>query len=612
MLPRKLFELRRLKFNSDYACVAVIWALLTVFSEASQPNIVMIMIDDLGYGDLSCHGSPFIETPHIDRLHDSSVRLSNFHVAPMCSPTRGQLMTGLDAMRNGSTVVASSRMMVRTDAPMLPAHLAASGYATAIFGKWHLGENYPHRPEDRGFQHALWFPLQEIGSLSDHWCNDYFDPVLRLKGGLSEKFSGYCTDLFFDSAIHWMAQQADSQNPFFCYLPLNVVHGPQWAEPELRKLIGGNYHKLTPAQIGYLAMLANADTNVGKLDAFLRAKDLYDNTIVFFLSDNGGYALIDHFNAGMRGGKSRLTEGGHRVPCFIRWPDGQIGQTTRVCDIDGLTQVQDLLPTLLDLCHMEPVPGPRWDGVSLAEVLRGDTQVPDRTLIVQYGLPEPFQMTCVMQGPWRLLSDRKGTGKGELELYNLSKDPSQKQNVIADYPDQAEKMRGFYDSWWEEVEPQTLQRASIIVGHPAQNLTTLSAAEWRDNALSSLHRMREGVRRRGVWDIEVSEAGTYQISLRRWPAESKLSIRAAAPAWTPHDKGTPDHLGYDAGGSLPIAAAKLLVGKTTQTCEVSQEDQAAEFQLWLDSGKTQLEGLFLDQEAKPVCGAFFVSVSRIL
>lgn len=594
--------------------LAISGALSMVFvvpSRASQPNIVLIMIDDMGYGDLSCHGSPFIKTSNIDRLHDSSVRLTNFHVAPMCSPTRGQLLTGLDAMRNGSTIVAGSRMMVRTDVPMLPAHLRASGYATGIFGKWHLGENYPHRPEDRGFEHTLWFPLQEIGSFSDHWCNDYFDPVLRLSGGISERFSGYCTDIFFDQAIQWMTQQAQSQKPFFCYLPLNVAHGPQWAADNLRKSIGESFPKLSPGQVGFLAMLANADSNVGKLEDFLKVNQLYDNTIVIFLSDNGGYALIDHFNAGMRDGKSRLTEGGHRVPCFIRWPDGRIGAPSDARDLDGLTQVQDLLPTILDLCRVTPMPGPRWDGISLAQVLRGDSPLPDRTLIVQYGLPEPFQMTCVMQGPWRLLSDRKGTASGQPELYNLSEDPRQKNNLITLQPAQAAKMRAAYDAWWIEVEPQTRQRASIVVGHPAQSLTTLNAAEWRENALSSLQRMREGVRRRGVWDIEVSEAGTYQISLRRWPAESKLSIGSAAPGWTPRDTSTPDHLGYAAGGSLTISAARLRVGSKLQTLAVNDNDQAAVFQLQLDSGKTELEGLFLSEENKPLCGAFFVSVSRI-
>ncbi|MFO0945585.1 MAG: arylsulfatase [Planctomycetota bacterium] len=578
---------------------------------APPPNVVLIMIDDMGYGDLSCHGSPFVETPNIDGLHDSSVRLTNFHVAPMCSPTRGQLMTGMDAMRNGSTIVAGSRMMVRRDVPMLPAHLAAAGYATGLFGKWHLGENYPHRPEDRGFEHVLWFPLQEIGSFSDHWCNDYFDPVFRLGRGRTQRFIGYCTDIFFDEAIRWMTEQKEAKKPFFCYLPLNVVHGPQWANADLRGSIGKRFPNLSPGQIGYLAMLANADANMGKLEAFLREHGLSENTIVIFLSDNGGYALIGHYNAGMRDGKSRLAEGGHRVPCFVRWPGGRIGLPGGARNVDGLTQVQDLLPTLLDLCGVAPLKGPPCDGISLASALRGEVPVPDRTLIVQYGPPQPFHMTCVMQGPWRLLTDRKGKAFGAPELYHLTDDPRQEHNLIERHPERAAKMRAVYDAWWSAVEPQTRQRARIIVGHPAQKTTTLNAAEWRENALGSIDRLREGVRRRGVWDIEVSESGVYEIALRRWPAESQLPLRSAAPPWTPRDASTPDHQGYAAGLALPIRSAQLRVGQKTESMAVADEDQAAIFRMELERGKTELEGLFLKSDAKPICAAFFVSVQRI-
>lgn len=595
------------------ALVFLVAALLIsqVAVAAPRPNVVLIMIDDMGHGDLSCHGSPFIKTINIDQLHRSSARLTNFHVAPMCSPTRGQLMTGIDAMRNGSTIVASSRMMVRPDAPMLPAHLAAAGYATGIFGKWHLGENYPHRPEDRGFQHALWFPLQEIGSFSDYWCNDYFDPVLRLSRGRTEKFNGYCTDIFFDEAIRWMTQQKEAKKPFFCYLPLNVVHGPQWADPGLRRAICERFPNLSPGQIGYLAMLANADANVGKLDAFLRDHGLSDNTIFVFLSDNGGYALIGHYNAGMRDGKSRLAEGGHRVPCFIRWPAGRIGLPGAGRDVEGLTQVQDLAPTLLDLCGVSPLKGPSMDGINLAPALRGDASVPDRTLIVQYGPPRPFEMTCVMQGPWRLLTDRKGSAAGKPELYNLADDPRQTRNRVERHPEQAKRMRAAYDAWWSGVEPETRRRATIVVGHPAQDTTMLNAAEWRENALGSVDRLRAGARRRGVWDLEVSRAGAYEIALRRWPAESKLPIRSAAPAWTPRDTATPDHRGYPAGVALPINAARLRVGQKTESRTVADQDQAAVFQLELAQGKTELEALFLGEESKPICGAFFVSVRRI-
>jgi arylsulfatase len=570
--------------------------------------VVIVVMDDMGYGDLSCHGSPHIKTPNLDALYASAMRFTDFHVAPMCSPTRGQLLTGLDAMRNGSTIVASSRMMVRADVPMAPAIFSAAGYSTGQFGKWHLGESHPHRPQDRGFQESLWFPLQEISSLADYWCNDYFDPVLRRRDGQTQKFTGYCTDIFFQEAIAWMRRQHDGKVPFLCYLPLNVCHGPQWCPSALRESIAQQFPKLSPGQIGYLAMLANADDNFGKLESFLHSTGLRDNTIVVFLSDNGGYALIGRYNAGMRDGKSRLAEGGHRVPCFVRWPAGNVGGGR---DVAGLTQVQDLLPTLLELCGVDPPNGTRFDGVSLAAPLRGESAVPDRTLVVQYGQPQPFRMSCVMRGRWRLLTDIKGRAQGEPELYNLADDPLQQTNLIATHADVARELRAAYDRWWNEVEPFTRERAAISLGHPVGGAVTLNSAEWRENALSSVTGLRAGVKRRGVWDVEVVRDGTYEIALRRWPEESGLALSAAAPGWTPRDTATPDHSGFPAGVALSIAGANLRIGDASHELTVSDSDSAAVVRLPLKAGRTELEGSFRDADGKRLCAAFFVTVRRL-
>lgn len=572
---------------------------------APHANVLLVMMDDLGYGDLSCHGSPFIKTPHLDALHASGVRLTDFHVAPMCSPTRGQLLTGQDALRNGASIIASSRMMVRPDVLMMPAMFASAGHATALFGKWHLGENHPHRPQDRGFQEMLWFPMQEISSLPDHWGNDYFDPVLRRRDGRTEKFTGYCTDIFFREAMGWMRRQHEARKPFFCYLPLNACHGPQWAPKELRESIARQFPKLSPGQIGYLAMLANADENFGRLETFLKEADLRENTVVIFLSDNGGYALIGHYNAGMRDGKSRLAEGGHRVPCFIRWPAGGISGGR---DLPGLTQVQDLLPTLIDLCGVQSATSARFDGASLAKPLRGDGPVPNRTVIVQYGLPEPFRMTCVMQGRWRLLSDIKGPAQGGPELYDLASDPMQRTNLIAAKPDLARELRASYDAWWNTTEPLTRQRAFISLGHPDGGVAVLNSSEWRDGAMHGMEGLRQGVKRRGVWDVEVARDGTYEFALRRWPEESGLALRAAAPAWIPRDTSTPDHAGFPAGVALPIASAQLRVGEQRASKPV---DQAAVFRLALKAGRTEVEATFQDADGKHLCSAFFATVRRV-
>lgn len=576
-----------------------------------RPNVLVVLVDDLGYGDLSCHGSPFGPTPHVDAFHASSVRLTDFHVAPMCSPTRGQLLSGQDALRNGSSIVSSSRMMVRAELPLLPAQFAAAGYATGAFGKWHLGENHPHRPEDRGFGQAVWFPLQELGSLSDHWQNDYFDPVLRLTAGRQERFTGYSTDVFFSQAQAWMRQCRERAQPFVCLLALNVVHGPQWAPAELRAQVAARFPRLSPGQVGYLAMLANADENLGRLEQFLRDNGLHDDTLAVFLSDNGGYALVGEYNAGMRGGKSRLTEGGHRVPCFLRWPAGGVGGAGQGRDLPGLTQVQDLLPTLLELCHVPPVAGSAFDGQSLAAPLRGQGPVLERTLVVQYGPPEPLQMCCVMQGPWRLLSDRKGRAEGQPELYHLGRDPLQEENLLAAEPDKAAELRAAYDAWWAGVEPFTRLRARLSLGHPDADPVTLNSAEWRENAMGGIPGLRQGVKRRGTWDVEVMRGGKYRFELRRWPESSGLALSEAAPPWTPRDAATPDHAGYPAGQAVSIAGARLRVGNRTATIAVSGRQRAAELDFELAAGPTELEGMFLDAAGKPLCGTFFVTASYL-
>jgi arylsulfatase len=282
---------------------------------AGKPNVVVVLVDDVGYGDFSCLGSPICKTPKIDALHDESIRFTDFHVTPMCTPTRSELMTGQDALRNGAMNVSSGRSMLRRGIPTMADAFAASGYRTAMFGKWHLGDVEPYRPQDRGFGKAIWFPSSHMTSVPDEWNNDYFDPTFRLEDGTKRKFSGYCTDIFFDEAMKWIRERAKAREPFFVYLPLNAAHWPWFVPDKYRE----PYRNLEPNLASFYAMIANIDENMGRLDAMLRVSGLRDDTILIFLTDNGGTVGVKTFNAGMKGGKVTLWEGGHRVPCFIRW-----------------------------------------------------------------------------------------------------------------------------------------------------------------------------------------------------------------------------------------------------------------------------------------------------
>lgn len=288
----------------------------------AKPNVIVLLTDDQGYGDLSCHGNPVLKTPHLDRLHAESVRFTDFHVAPMCSPTRGQLMTGMDAMRNGATAVCQGRSMIRPGIKLMPQFFREAGYATGIFGKWHLGDSYPYRPQDRGFDEVLSFRAWGITSLADYWMNNYFDPWLLRHGGYQRQ-KGYCADIFFAEAMRWIAKCQSEQKPFFLYLPTNTPHVPELVAAHYAAPYTGKYQG-TMMPKDFYGMIANLDENVGKLEAFLKQTGLRDNTILIFLSDNGtqngGAEKI--FNAGMRDRKTSVYEGGHRVPLFVRWIGG--------------------------------------------------------------------------------------------------------------------------------------------------------------------------------------------------------------------------------------------------------------------------------------------------
>jgi arylsulfatase len=574
---------------------AVAWPAAPALAAAARPNVVVVITDDQGYGDLSCHGNPVLKTPHLDRLHAESVRLTDFHVAPMCTPTRGQLLTGTDCLRNGAMNVSSGRTLLRRGFPTLADAFSAAGYQTGQFGKWHLGDNYPYRPQDRGFEESLFFPSSHVGSAPDWFDNNYFDDVYN-HNGVRERQKGYCTDVFFDQAIGWMKASAERREPFFCYLATNAPHGPLYVPAEYREKYEG---KGLPANVArFFGMIANVDDNVGRLDAFLHESGLANDTIFIFLTDNGGTAGVSVFNAGMRGRKIDLYEGGHRVPCFVRWPAGNLREPG---DVAELTQVQDLAPTLLDLCGIGPPAAATFDGTSLGPLLRGETDsLADRTLVIQFSRmndPVPKQGdACVLSKRWRLVADK--------ELYDLAADPAQTRNVIEEHADVAARLRHDYERWWAGVAPRLNEHEAIVVGSDNENPLTLSPADWSDVFLDQGRQIREGLRRNGSWHVEVARGGEYAIELRRWWPEAKVPIRSGMPA-AKHADGE-----FPAGVPLPISSARLKSGDFEATREVGETAEAIAFDVTLPAGRTELRTQFLDADGNEIAGAYFVTVRR--
>jgi len=556
-----------------------------------QPNVILILADDQGYGDMACTGNPFLKTPNLDNLHDESIRFTDFHVAPMSSPTRGQLLTGVDCLRNGCMATCAGRSTVREEYPMAGEIFKEAGYQTGIFGKWHLGYNWPQRPMDRGFQEAIYFYGFGLTGMGHHWNSDYYDPFYYHNGELNQA-KGYCNDFWFSEAKRWINECKDSGKPFFCYLPTNIAHFPEWIDSTYTA-----QYKLSGAA-GFYGMISNLDENVGKLDRFLKDNGLQENTILIYLSDNGT-VHPKVYNAGMTGGKCTRTEGGHRVPFFIRWPDGKFSLPG---DINTPTQVQDLLPTLLDLCGVSKPANAKFDGVSLANLIRGN-KLDDRMFVVQYYQNDLKKNdAAIIWNSWRLLPMF-----GD-ELYDITNDPAQKKNISLSHPDIVKKMKVFYEQWWSGVEPRLNDYVCNHIGSSHQAEVAICASDWQEvraDGNGSARQPKPIYSEGGIWNIMVDRPGNYSIEIRRWPREANAGITSGLPAFFPKF-GKPEPEGV----VLPIANAHLSINNIKRSSAIMPDDKSVTFKVTLSKGKTQLHSWFSDNNDKPVCGVFYAYIKK--
>ena len=599
--------------------VGLVVACGTAGSEQASlhPNVIIVMTDDQGYGEFSCTGNPIVSTPNVDRLAREGISFTDFHVCPMCTPTRGELLTGLDAFRNGAVNVSSGRTLLRPDVKTMADIFQEAGYQTGIFGKWHLGDNYPFRPEDRGFDETLWFPSSHINSVPDFWDNDYFDDTY-IRNGKREIVEGYCTDVFFTEAMKWMDETRGTA-PFLAYIPLNAAHWPHFVPEEYRNPIRKSFEEHAEivdhlsdgrkeALLSFLAMGLNIDENVGRLLSFLEDADLLSNTIVVFLTDNGSTFGPDYYNAGMKGRKTELWEGGHRVPLFIMTPRKLVSQPVV---INELCQVQDLLPTLSSLAGIESIPE-NLDGMDLSPIIRGEEADPqERMLVINYSRMPQFRVSYTSANPaipdkngagvlwknWRLLENR--------ELYDLSSDPHQDHDVAADYPEIVRKMSDHLDDWWDGVKEDALEIQRIVIGHDAENPMMITACEWLNVFVDQQVQIRRGVKKNGIWHITVDRRGTYEFELRRWPRETGLALQDGVASTTVTDGE------YVEGPPLDIQSARIRIGEKEESISIEPTDKSASFTFELEKGETTIETWFCDGIDQPICGAYFVYVKRI-
>lgn len=568
------------------------------------PNIVFILTDDQGYGDLAAHGNPWLKTPNLDALHDASVRLTNFHVATTCAPTRSGLMSGMNCNRAGAWHTIGGRSMLGSRFTTLADKLKEAGYATGIFGKWHLGDNYPFRPQDRGFDEVLIHGGGGVGQTPDYWNNDYFDDTY-FHNGVPEKYAGYCTDIWFDEGMKWMQARAAADQPFFAYISTNAPHGPFHVEEKYVAPYRNNDDIVNPEFYG---MIANVDENVGKLMEMLRATGGDENTLVIFMTDNGtsAGASLDQslhvsrgFNAGMRGRKVNEYEGGHRVPFFLKFPQNS-GIRPFVSDL--LTNYTDVMPTLVEYAGGKINADDRYDGKSLLPLLTsgGQAGLKDRYVVVdtqREDLPVRGKRSCVMQGRWRLMNGK--------ELYDLSKDPGQREDIAGQHPERVSAMRTAYESWWNSMAEDLKVMHRIIVGDEAEPLSVLTAHDWHTNDPPPWNQgfIRTGLVDNGWWALDVVRAGNYRIRLYRYPPESGLAFAGVAP---PGDE-IPNGVAYPAGERIqPVRARCTIGGKEMETISTAA-DAYFEFRADLPAGPTDLYTWVKDVSGKER-GAYYVTI----
>ena len=548
-----------------------------------RPNVILVITDDQD-GDIRAHGNPYVKTPTLDQLHRESVRLTNFHVDPCCSPSRASLLTGQYSARSGVWHTIGGRSLLRKDKVTMADVFRSSGYKTAIFGKWHLGDNYPFRPQDRGFEEVLVHGSGVVGNRWDYWGNDYYDDTYY-RNGKPEKFKGYCNTVWFDEAIKFIRK--NRENPFFCFLSTNIPHAPLLVDEQYVK----SYSSQVSDQLAkYYGMITKFDEDMARLLKELRELNLEENTILIFMSDNGpcpwyGGIKIDDdgfveegYSAGMRGGKIWGYENAHRVHCFIRWPAGKIGSQR---NIKILTAHFDLLPTLIEACRLKKPNRLNFDGKSLMPLLIDQkTQWLERALFVhnqRVDFPEKYKDYQVLTEGWRLVMREKE------ELYDINKDPGQRNDVADQYPEVVKTLHQKYEEWWEDISQDFDKYDEIIIGSDRENPSTIYSHDAHSKNSNR------------IWIINAEQDGKYEFKISRWPDAANKRISE----------------NKDGNLAFAVKQAHLTIGNIQSVVDGTLDMKFAKFVVHLKAGTTCLQAWFSEDKTNRNIGADFVYVKRL-
>ncbi|TWU44785.1 Arylsulfatase precursor [Rubripirellula tenax] len=502
----------------------------TSLAVEERPNVIIIMSDDQGVGDYGFMGNQVIRTPALDAMHARSGFLSKFYVSPVCAPTRASLMTGRYNYRTRCVDTYLGRAMMDPDEVTLAECLRDAGYQTGIYGKWHMGDNYPMRAMDQGFQDSLVHRGGGIGQPSDPIGAEgkYTDPVL-FKNGREVPMKGYCTDIYFDAAMEFISSSTEAGDPFFAYIATNAPHGPfddvphklyeEYRNTDLSSLLVSplpekrreeEFDKL--ARIA--AMITNIDENVARLFSRLDELDITKNTIVIYLNDNGPNSM--RYVGDMRGMKTHVDDGGIRSPLLFHWPlKVEPGATS-----SKLCAHIDVFPTILDACNV-PIPtSGKIDGRSFLSLLTDeDANWPTRQVVFQAhrgNVPQPLNHFAIHEDPWKLVhpsgfGNERIKGDAKLELYNLEKDPRQLHDVAAVHPEITNRLTKAYEAWFADVSStreDNFAPPRIVIGTEHETATVLTRQDWRHASGEAWAKESNG-----DWLLNASDSGKYEFEI---------------------------------------------------------------------------------------------------
>lgn len=499
-----------MKFKMIRLLLVLLFFCNTAFSQNKQPNVVFILTDDQGWGDLSLHGNPILETKNLDQLANQGTRFNNFYVSPLCAPSRAGILTGRYHLETGVVSVSNGLEIMNTDETTLAELFKANGYSTGAFGKWHNGQHYPNRPNDQGFDEFLGFS-------AGHWSN-YFNTDLD-HNGKTVKTRGFITDVLTDAAIQFIDKNKDK--PFFCYVPYNAPHSPfQVPDKNFNKYKNKGLDDELSAVYG---MVENVDDNVGRLLKYLKDKKLEENTIVIFMSDNGPNTV--RYNGVMRGIKGSVHEGGVRVPFFIKWP-GKIA-SHKIQEV--ITANIDIYSTLLELCKLKPIPTKPLDGISFAKLALGKPYSPvkDRKIFTNVNFMEiPASLNA---GGFRDNQYRYAYEHNQSQLYRLNGDSSEKNDLVTKDIGLTHQYELAYKEWFAKATADLTYYKPIILSTQGLELPSYEAIlssglkykeghGWAHDWITEWPSTKDSL----FWEIDCKKAGNYHLDIEYLCAKNNI------------------------------------------------------------------------------------------